>query len=148
MPALPLRRLDDSTIIVVPHHGTRGAARFRTLFETRRLLQVDFDVVPRARDVPNNAREREPPQVVTAEARELTDMRVDVRRSNVARIFAENRTELTGELLFELLFRTGWSHLPSVVRECRYGRIERLRVEALSLVRHPGEARGGPGWPV
>jgi hypothetical protein len=77
-----------------------------------------------------------------AEAREFTDMRVDVRRSNVARIFAENRTELTGELRFELLFWTGWSHVPSVVRECRYGRIEGLRVEALSLVRHPGEREG------
>jgi hypothetical protein len=32
--------------------------------------------------------------------------------------------------------------VPSVVRECRYGRIEGLRVEALSLVRHPGEREG------
>ena len=125
-----LCRRDDSTVIVVPHDDTGGTAQFGALFEARPLFQVDFDVVPRARDVPNDAREREAAQIAMTEPRELSGMRVDARRSNVALISMKNGAQLAGELRFELLFGTGRSHVPKLVRECSQRRIERLRVGA------------------
>ena len=43
------------TVVVVSPDATRWAWRSRTLLEPRRLLQVDLDVVPHARDKPQHA---------------------------------------------------------------------------------------------
>lgn len=118
------------TIVVVPDNGGRAARRLLALFEARRFLQMDFDVVSGARDVSNEAPDREPPQIAMSQSRELTAVGIEVRRSEVARISIQNRTQLAGELLFELLCGTWCLHALSLARSCGHGRIKRFRVGA------------------
>jgi len=72
-------------------------------------------------------------QIAMTEPRELSGMRVDARRSNVALISMKNGAQLAGELRFELLFGPGRFHVPKLVGECGQRRIERLRVGASGL---------------
>jgi len=89
---------------------------------------MNFDVVAGAGDVPNDARERESAQIAAPEPRELRRMRVDARCADVAPISVENRAQLAGELRFEWMIGTGFSHVSSLAGEWRECGIERLRV--------------------
>lgn len=93
---------------------------------------MNFDVVPGLCDVANDPRERKAAQVTMAEPRDLRGIRADHAGGIVTLISIENRTQLAGEQLFELLFRTYWVHVPSLLRERRHGRVERLQRSTLS----------------
>ena len=88
---------------------------------------MNFDVIARVGDVPNEARERKVAQIAMAEPRAVTDMHGDPRCANVALPSAENRTQLAGELRFELLFGTGSFHVSSLARKRSAPGIELLR---------------------
>jgi hypothetical protein len=88
---------------------------------------MNLDVVAGAGDVPNDAGERKAAQIAVPEPREVTGMHVEPRRSNVALPSMENRTQLGGELRFEVLLGTGAFHAPRIARACRVRRIELLR---------------------
>ena len=92
-------------------------ARFGTLLQAQRLFQVNFDVVPGADDVPNDAAERKAAQIAVAEPSELSGVRVDARGTDVAPFSLENRAQLARELRFERVFGARSFHAPSLVRE-------------------------------
>ena len=102
---------------------------------------MNLDVVPGMGDVTQDPRKRKAAQVAVAEARELGGVRVDIRCRVIGRISAEDRTELAGQLLFELVLGTWCSHPPSVAAWRLCPGIELLRDVALLC----GDRRGWVG---